>query len=435
MILTKASSSDCTKYFHRSMESWAPDSGFHGALCAQALAKSSSAGPVKAPAAAIAVPPCMSVRRVRFLMGLSPPCSCSRFLSIQTLARRLVENVDELRVWLEPDLLARLELVPLAEHGDHLFTGELGYDLQFRAGRLHDMDLGFDAIPRQREVLGPHAENHRPVVGRMRRGGKREPHPARTFEPNAAIAADAALDHVHRRRTDEARDEYIVGAIVQFERHADLLDQAIVHDDDLIGHGHGFDLIVGDVHRRRLQALMQLLDLGAHLHAQLGIEIRQGLVEQKDLRVAYDSPPHGDALTLAAGELARVARQQLHQAENLGRALDPDVDLALRRAAQLQRECHVVGDRHVRIERVILKDHRDVALFRWQMIDDPVADANLPGGDVFKSRDHAQQCGLAAAGRPDQHDEFAIAYRNVDAVNDACRTEGFAHLADFDRSH
>ena len=55
--LTKASSSDCTKYFQRSMESCASFSGFHGAACAQALAHSSSAGPVSAPAAAAAVPP------------------------------------------------------------------------------------------------------------------------------------------------------------------------------------------------------------------------------------------------------------------------------------------------------------------------------------------------------------------------------------------
>src|SRR5215471_3520850 len=54
---TKASSSDCTKYFQRSMESCAPFSGFHGAACAQALAQSVSAGPVSAPAAASAVPP------------------------------------------------------------------------------------------------------------------------------------------------------------------------------------------------------------------------------------------------------------------------------------------------------------------------------------------------------------------------------------------
>jgi hypothetical protein len=53
---TSASSSDCTKYFHRSSDSCAPFSGFHGAFCAHAFAHSSNDGPVSAPAVATAVP-------------------------------------------------------------------------------------------------------------------------------------------------------------------------------------------------------------------------------------------------------------------------------------------------------------------------------------------------------------------------------------------
>jgi hypothetical protein len=48
---------------------------------------------------------------------------------------------------------------------------------------------------------------------------------------------------------------------------------------------------------------VQRLDLGAHLHAQLGVEIRQRLVEQEHLRIAHDGAAHGDALALAARKL------------------------------------------------------------------------------------------------------------------------------------
>src|SRR5215471_1890392 len=65
---TNASSSACTKYFHRSIASWAFFSGFHGAVCAHAFAHSSSAGPASAPAAAAAVAPFTSVRRVKSVM-------------------------------------------------------------------------------------------------------------------------------------------------------------------------------------------------------------------------------------------------------------------------------------------------------------------------------------------------------------------------------
>src|SRR5262249_7712334 len=62
---TKASSSACTKYFHRSMASCAFLSGFHGAVCAHALAHSTSAGPASAPAVAAAVAPVTRARRVK----------------------------------------------------------------------------------------------------------------------------------------------------------------------------------------------------------------------------------------------------------------------------------------------------------------------------------------------------------------------------------
>src|ERR1700693_5400951 len=69
---TKASSSDCTKYFQRSMESCASFSGFQDALCAQAFAHSSSAGPVSAPVAASAVDPCRTARREKLVMAFLP---------------------------------------------------------------------------------------------------------------------------------------------------------------------------------------------------------------------------------------------------------------------------------------------------------------------------------------------------------------------------
>ena len=170
-----------------------------------------------------------------------------------------------------------------------------------------------------------------------------------------------------------------------------------MHHDDAVRHGHGFDLIVSDVNRRGLQALVQLLDLGAHLDAQLGVEVRQRLIEQEHLRVARDGAPHGDALALAARELARVALEQMLQSQNFGRLHHARVDLLLRRIAQPQREAHVGPDRHVRIKRVVLEHHGDVALFRRHVVDHAIADADLAAGDVLEPGNHAQQGRLAAA--------------------------------------
>ena len=124
------------------------------------------------------------------------------------------------------------------------------------------------------------------------------------------------------------------------------------------------------------------------------------------------------------------------QAEDRGGAVDALVDLAFRRAAQFHGERHVVGDRHVRIERVILEHHGDVAFFgRQPIVHDAVTDADFPAGDVFEPGNHPQQRGFAAAGRPDEHDEFAVMDRNVDAMDHGRHAESLTHVADCDRSH
>ena len=71
----------------------------------------------------------------------------------------------------------------------------------------------------------------------------------------------------------------------------------------------------------------------------------------------------------------------------------------------------------MRIERVVLEHHRDVAIGRLYLVDDAAADVDLAAGDGFQPRDHAQQRGLAAAGGADQHAELAIADLEVDALD------------------
>ena len=75
---------------------------------------------------------------------------------------------------------------------------------------------------------------------------------------------------------------------------------------------------------------MQARDLGAHLHAQFGIEIGERLVEQEHFGLAHDGPAHGHALTLATGECGGFAIQEFPKLEDLGRLLDALVDLFLR---------------------------------------------------------------------------------------------------------
>src|SRR6185437_6411114 len=116
-------------------------------------------------------------------------------------------------------------------------------------------------------------------------------------------------DQVHRRGADEARGKRGLGPAVKRLRRAVLLDPAIPHQDDAVGHGHRLGLVVGDIDHGHAEALLQAADLGAHFVAQLGIEVGQRFVHQAQLRLGDDGAAERDALALAAGQLRRLAVQ------------------------------------------------------------------------------------------------------------------------------
>ena len=83
----------------------------------------------------------------------------------------------------------------------------------------------------------------------------------------------------------------------------------------------------------------------------------------------------------------------------------------------------------MRIERVVLEHHRDVAILGLELVDDAVADGDLAAGDRLEPGDHAQQGRLAAARRADDDDELAVGDLAVDAVDDLDAAVGLAHAS------
>ena len=72
----------------------------------------------------------------------------------------------------------------------------------------------------------------------------------------------------------------------------------------------------------------------------------------------------------------------------------------------------------MRIERVVLEHHGDVALARRHVVHDLAVDDDFASGHRFEPGDHSKNCALAAAGRSDEHDELAVGDLEVDAVDD-----------------
>ena len=282
----------------------------------------------------------------------------------------------------------------LREHDAQLedVVAELGGRLdRLRADADHDI-AGVHRAPLHPELLRPERD---PPVGH------------------------AAAQQVHRRRPDEAGHEHVDRMLVQALWRVDLLEPPVAHHRDAVAHRHRLGLIVGDVQRRRPQLLVQPRDVRPHLDAQLGVEIAQGLVHQERLGRAHDRPPQRNPLALTATQGARPPSEQLADPQP---RRDPPHALADRRLLDplhLEREAHVLIDRHVRVQRVGLEHHRDVAVLRGDVVDDPRADRDRARRRVLEPRDHPQRRRLAGARRPDQDRELAVGDLEVQPVHGA----------------
>ena len=219
------------------------------------------------------------------------------------------------------------------------------------------------------EILRADAEDHAASLVVLQAGTGRERLVAecdrliaRSHGEAAVGALELRLDQVHRRAADEAADEEVHGPVVQLLRLGHLLQLALAHHGDAVAHRHRLDLVVRDVDGRRAEVVLELLDLRARLHAQLRVEVGERLVHQERGRLAHDRAAHRDALPLAARERPRLAVEIGLEAEQPRRLLDAPLDLLLVHLLQLQAEADVVVDAQVRVERVALEDHRDVAV-------------------------------------------------------------------------
>ena len=175
---------------------------------------------------------------------------------------------------------------------------------------------------------------------------------------------------------------------------------------------------MGDVDERGLQVAVQLLQLDTRLAAQLGVEVGKRLIEEEDLRAAHDGAAQGHALALAAREGARLALQEVVESEDARGVAHPRVDLGLLHVLHLQRESHVVVDGHVRVERVGLENHRDVAVFGRDVVHHAVADQDPALADLLEAGQHAKGRRLPATGRADQDHEFLVLDLDVEVFDD-----------------
>ena len=118
------------------------------------------------------------------------------------------------------------------------------------------------------------------------------------------------------------------------------------------------------------QILLESFDLPTHGQPETGVEVRQRLVEQQEVRLLHQGAPKSHPLLLPARQLSDLAIQQIADAHHVGHRLDPFLDLTLAQLLQSERVADVAEHRHMGVEGVALKHHADATILGGYLVDD-----------------------------------------------------------------
>ena len=135
------------------------------------------------------------------------------------------------------------------------------------------------------------------------------------------LPIEPSIQQVDARATDEFGHRQVGRVMVDRVRGADLQYPPAEHHGHAVRHCHRLGLVVRHVNECCRQRPVQLRDLRAHVHPQLRIQIRQGLIHQECRGLAHHRATNRHALALPTRELAGFARQQGLYVELRGDAL------------------------------------------------------------------------------------------------------------------
>ena len=220
--------------------------------------------------------------------------------------------------------------------------------------------------------------------------------------------SENGINKVHLRRTHEACNKEVYRICVEVLRRINLLNEAVLHNNDSVTHCHSFCLVMSNVDKCCTELLVELGDLSSHLSTELSVEVGKRLVEEEYLRLTNDSTTESNTLSLTAGESLWLSVEEVRDVEDTSSFFNLTADFVLRNLSELKTESHILEYSHVRIKSIVLENHCDVSVLRSNVVYKTVADVELTFRDLFKTCDHTESCGLTTTGWTYKDDKFLI---------------------------
>ncbi len=129
-------------------------------------------------------------------------------------------------------------------------------------------------------------------------------------------------------------------------------------------------------------------------------------------------------MAFAARQLARPSLDERADLEHLRYSIDAAINFASFDLSDSQRISDVLGDSHMRIERVVLEYHRDITILSRDIIHAVFAYEDIARSRVFQTGEHSESSGLATARRPEEDYKLAVFRSEIQLLDHRRLAEG-----------
>ena len=154
---------------------------------------------------------------------------------------------------------------------------------------------------------------------------------------------------------------------------------------------------MGDVDRGHLEFMAEVLDLGSRGNAKSCVQIRQGLVHEKNVGLANNGTCERNPLSLAPREFRGSPVKKLGQFDHLLGPHDPVLVGCGIHFSDLERKPAILERVHVRVQGIGLEDHGGIPVLGVEFVDPNPINRDLAFGYLFETGNHAHGRCLAAS--------------------------------------
>ena len=224
-------------------------------------------------------------------------------------------------------------------------------------------------------------------------------------------------------------------------RRIDLNDRPLAHHGDSVGDLKSVGKIMRHEQDHRPELLVRPPQLLADLDPGDRVDVRHGLIKEKNARRNGDGAADRHLLPLARAQTARAAASPAladpQAAHHAARAL---VQGVRQPPANFQGETQVrvslrVEHLHVRPQGVVLKHQLNPAPAGRHAVHPRPVEVDVARVLVLHAGDQAQQGGFPATGRPDERHEFPVLQREGEAIDRPRAVEILSESRNSQRAH